>query len=74
MDKIILNRPERRRFTRINCSLPIKFIAKSGIGETDSDLREYAGWGRNISDFVTKPFDVGKLRKLVDNLTKNSEC
>ena len=50
MDNIILNRPERRRFTRINCSLPIKFIAKSGIGEADSDLREYNGWGRNISE------------------------
>lgn len=50
MDKIILNRPERRRFTRINCSLPIKFVAKSGIGETDSDSREYDGWGRNISE------------------------
>ena len=50
MDKIILNRPERRRFPRINCSLPIKFIAKSGIGEADSDLREYNAWARNISE------------------------
>lgn len=30
--------------------MPIKFIAKSGIGEADSDLREYNGWGRNISE------------------------
>lgn len=27
----------------------------------------------NISCFITKPFDVNKLRKLVDTLTKNSE-
>ena len=27
----------------------------------------------NISCFITKPFDVDKLRKLVDNLTKDSE-
>jgi len=27
----------------------------------------------NISCFITKPFDVSKLRKLVDNLIRNSE-
>ena len=49
MEEVIINRPERRRFARINCSLPVKFIAKSGIGETDSDSREYDCWARNIS-------------------------
>lgn len=28
----------------------------------------------NISCFITKPFDVSKLRKLVDNLIRNSGC
>lgn len=27
----------------------------------------------NISCFITKPFDVDKLRKLVDNITRNFE-
>ncbi len=48
--------------------VPIVFLTAypedvfSQIGNIDS-----------ISCFITKPFDVNKLRKLVDNLTKNSE-
>lgn len=37
------------------------------------DVISQIGNRGNVSCFVTKPFDVGKLRKLVDNLTRNSE-
>ena len=37
------------------------------------DVISKTGNTGNISCFITKPFDVSKFRKLVDNLTKNSE-
>lgn len=37
------------------------------------DVISQIGNTGNISCFITKPFDVSKLRKLVDTLTRNSE-